>query len=100
VRTFNSACQQNKNYLGDSLTKSQLRNLASMIRAQADILFFSSNGGPLIYANATRSRTSIVVLVRPHSTWVGMNGHCRRGMALVQIIAALRSRAPYWRLMH
>jgi hypothetical protein len=52
VRTFNSACQQNKNYLGDSLlTKSQLRNLESMIRAQADILFVSSNGGPLIYVN-------------------------------------------------
>jgi hypothetical protein len=34
-------------------------------------------------------------MVRPHSTWVGMNDHCRRGMALVQIIAALRSRAPH-----
>jgi hypothetical protein len=25
-------------------------------------------------------------MVRPHSTWVGMNGHGRRGMALVQIM--------------
>jgi hypothetical protein len=51
VRTFNSECQRNKNFPGDTFTDSQLRNLASVIRAQAGILFVSFNGGPLIYVN-------------------------------------------------
>ena len=47
MRTFNSECRRNKNFTGGTFKSRQLRNLASMIRAQADIPFVSFDGRPL-----------------------------------------------------